>query len=258
MKVRLAILAIAVFGAALWMLPARAQENKTQAVVPFNYGTVDPFADLNRAANEAYNSWIAFNESLQDNIADFPACSQEIPAQIQKARDLYIKAAAARGDYLKHWRDLCQQDASRFTQQLLTRPALRREIELTLGSAEKQIADLRLRNEQLENSTKGQGVSAGKAGQSIAALLQNAEERADTLREALEHWDEAQGYVQGSKEQAQAVQNTVKQMQDLFSAESILWQAFYDGLETRAEFECWKVRGGQGPEPRTVYRPVKK
>jgi hypothetical protein len=258
MKFRIAILAVTILGFALGMPSAWPQENKAQAAAPFNYGTMDPFADLSKASTEAYNAWTTLNESLQDSIADYSACSQEIPAQIQKARDLYIKAAAVRGDYLKRWRDLCQQDSSRFTQLLLKRPELRHEIELSLSSAEKQIADLQIKNEQLENSTKGQGISAGKAGQSLSALLQNAEERADTLREALEHWDKAQRYVQGSKEQVQAVQNIVRQMQDLVSAESILWQAYYEGMETRAEFDCWKVRGGQGPESRHIYRPLKK
>jgi hypothetical protein len=76
MKFRIVILAVTILGFALGMPSAWPQENKTQVVTPFNYGTVDPFADISKAANEAYNTWTVLNESLQDRIADCAACSQ--------------------------------------------------------------------------------------------------------------------------------------------------------------------------------------
>lgn len=256
-RTRSFFLAILACCAVLLLTPVLAQTNRTQAG-GLSQGAVDPFADLHKAAMEKHFDWVESNEALPDAIAGLPACSRDIPALIQKTRELCMQALAARGEYARKWREFSEGDMNRFTRLISERGPLRQEMEMSLGAAEKEIAELKLRKDQLRDSTIARGVSAGSAGKSLESLLQNAEQRAQTLHDALERWDEAQKYTQGSREHAQAVRDSVAQMQLLISAESSLFQSYYDSLERRAEFECWQVRDGQGPAGFPQYRPIKK
>jgi chromosome segregation ATPase len=204
--------------------------------------SADLFASSRNAAASAENEWLRLHSELDYLLASAASCSEEGLSVITRVRGAALRSLSLKADYYKKYRDYHSADYKRFSQIAANRASLRQDIENTLSSAERQVADVQRRKMELQASARNSNRSADNAVKVLEQMQTDFNTRMENARQALKHWDDAQNYTSESRKLAAEAEEAVRRLQEVLESESFLWQSYYDAAEARFHLNCQTAR----------------
>ncbi len=211
----------------------------------------DLFAAELREATLLDAAWLARQETLEEHLAELPACGQEAERLISDTRDAAFRALAARSHYYESHLDHLQQTRREAEERQIQRAPDRSEMEAGLAQAKRELEDAERRRRELAEALDVSHMQPdASALQTLDRLIAKLGQEVRLSEEGLKQFDEAQVYLRDLRRWARQQERHAQDQIELVSAESLLWKSYYDGRKFRQELRCHQSR-----PPMEVFRP---
>jgi hypothetical protein len=203
----------------------------------------DPHAAELRQASALQAQWLAKHGSLNADLEDLPACSEDATRLLNEVRDAAFSSFAAFGNYYQKSAALRQQRRREAEQRGVDRMADRNEIQTLLSQSERELDDAQRRRQALGTSSAAQDrtEASDAAIRRLDAIIARTSAEMAKLRDGLSAFDEGAGYLREIRDLARDQERSASDQLALVRAESILWKAIYDSRGFREQLRCHRA-----------------
>jgi hypothetical protein len=191
----------------------------------------DPFCSDLENVRRAEERWRQLDAQL-DLQKDW--CDPSSAVLLNNARVVGAERYRAYRDYYEHWRSHARQQEAVFRNGAATQEASVENLKTLINSAQREYETLLQRRRTL-----GPPAKDSMAQRALDRLIALVIQRQENLREALAKRLASRIDSQKGRLQANEIADEASALKHLVAAEGRLWDAYYDGRQTRLKLQCF-------------------
>jgi hypothetical protein len=193
----------------------------------------DPFCPELANAQRLEREWLALDAAVASPQSFREPCVDGATGRIRAARAAAKEKAGAYRRYYGRWVTMAQNTAKAFSLGAVRQADLRRAIDRLLAGAEQDYVNLVNRASTIPENDAGR--------RPLNDLIRQARQRIANLREAAARWSDDRNSADAAREASAIIRDRMQQAIRSISAESILWDSYYDGIATWNALRCGEI-----------------
>jgi hypothetical protein len=190
----------------------------------------DPFCSDLEQAQRIERQWLDLDRAIPALRSFREPCVPGTIAAVRAARFAVSEKAKAYRRYYEHWLKLAADSMKGFSQGLARQADSRRAVEQLLVDAEHEYANVVQRMSSLPKDDASR--------RTMSELMRQVQQRISNLREALARWTDDRESAEVAAARAKTLRDCMQDAIVAVSAESVLWDAYYDGIATWNALRC--------------------